>query len=39
MRKIMTNRRKDKYVFSTSAIQTHKKNLQSYKTMKGGINL
>lgn len=39
MRKPMNNRRKDKAVFTSSAISTHKKNLQSYHTMRGGINL
>lgn len=39
MRKIMTNRRKDRRIFTSSAISTNKKNLQSYKAMRGGINL
>ena len=39
MRKPMKNRRKDRAVFTSSALATHKKNLTSYQTMRGGISL
>lgn len=39
MRRSMTNRRKDRAVFTSSAIAIHKKNLQSYQAMRGGVNL